>query len=1653
MKTLHVKNLVFSFLSRITKVKSLALTPFSLTPLLFLALSVSSVKAEPLCSAVFSNAAGTTSGSLNANSGAKLFYTETNANTLSVGSITGTSLICEGGTVNCTATSYAPTMTIPNSPLTVSNTDLNINSGSTQTFSSDTTRKTASISGILNLNGDIYLNIKNNGSQSKNFTMNWGSVLNINGNVTIYADNFSLSGTINILSGSLTLIGNGNVNINNGTTTNTNGSYDKLVILNRGNLDVNANINAIIYSVGNANINSGGTVRGALTAGSIQLNGAVYYYKSAIESAVVPGCVNQQCNSYNGILDPLEFEGKTFQIIDTYKKVEFTKVKFANPFSSPPAVFILPTKNGTNTANIRLKNITRLGFEVTMTEPVGEDGAHVAMNVNYFAINYGVHKLGNTIIEVGGMNTKKVKPLSGINQGETYGWDELTSKAVFCNPALVSTIQTMNNEPNYIANKPSKPFLVPAIEIEGKDINISLDKVPTSSNAEVKVDETIAYMIAEGNIQDNFIDSNNKAIAFETIKTAPLFVGWGNGDKNVSFVNKYTTTPLVAATKVSNYEEEPAWFRSQSINKSQISLTLDESNDWPSNNERKHAPEEGSIFAFSGEFYIFTGVCQYIKSKYQTTQDGYYYVDEGTANIFGLKPFEVYCSNMNSDAAIAYLPTVINQNNSQNSNFKFNSISSNNYYHSSNSKTFFDKIRIDNYFFAHADFLNQGFSNINLVGTSFKVDLSNTVLTTCDGAADVNKLRLGHYLQAIKLDPKVDTKQYCGATQMKFTQLPGYYAKDSYKNMTTCAEVATSSSTKPPSGYYLLKKPRQLTGQSQYVVAYCEMNPTTTNQIWTMFVALDGETTKEKSDVVNGNDTCARIGYSFFTPNHKDVMTAARNFLTLTKTEWQDYTGTVREYFNDHGIGGWATDTQSSYLKPNPIPDGAMWPYGPFGIYKSSSGASGNDKKMAISKQFIDAIDKNDSFGSLDETGWKSVLKDIHKDYNDTWWVADMAAGYKRDSNGHLIRMADTPVEPNGDYDANNWLGWFADANGNIVHYNDQSGGSRYSYSNYICMSADMYVFVDKKWDAWKFDAWDQGDLQKRIKTKLAGRDFIITIGSLDDANLPQDFNGTVCVKILDDANNSLNGDGTKVYFNGTKEEATLPINIAKAIKVSKVGMAWKEQVNEACPLYDESNSTVDNDYFALRPSTFQKISPVTMPKAGKDFNLTFQAMGNSNSTISGYDATVALSKSLTDKSKSATCQVLDGNLTLSNGNQITTLVFTSAQSSGRNQVRFNDVGNFTLGLKDTLWTAVDQPNDCVMDSNSTVLVGGKFGCNIENNVSLSIVPHHFKVEASLYNNNKGLFTYLSEDLNMSAYLDVNITAQTEQNTTTKNYDVDCYAKQTTHRIDFNTSSIAPSANLNYLKYQRENDISIINTLLSSHFFTLVLDASLFNNTSSGEAKVGYKINFDRNSSKPVSPFDLNITTVRVLDTDGVDGNDTTVGSAKFYYGRIKTKDITTDKTTVPHLLHVEVFSTTPLSGFYQNSLNWYTNPFDANVTKITDINLGAYKDFTQTLPTPVLVLNKNGFNNGVLSFDISNPNKLQGATFHLAIPSWLWYSSLVGKDYNATGNCSYHPCFEYKYLENASGKKGIASGDYKGSTVGADYNSSYQKTGVKTFR
>jgi hypothetical protein len=301
----------------------------------------------------------------------------------------------------------------------------------------------------------------------------------------------------------------------------------------------------------------------------------------------------------------------------------------------------------------------------------------------------------------------------------------------------------------------------------------------------------------------------------------------------------------------------------------------------------------------------------------------------------------------------------------------------------------------------------------------------------------------------------------------------------------------------------------------------------------------------------------------------------------------------------------------------------------------------------------------------------------------------------------------------------------------------------------------------------------------------------------------------------------------------------------------------------------------------------------------------------------------------------------------------------------------------------------------------------------------------------------------------MSAKLDLTITAQNAQNVTTQNYNTECYAKPTNYTINYTAPTITPAANLTKLNYFETNTSTSGNVTTTAIAFNLNnMPKTIFGSDTNGSAKLSVKINFDRNETKPLNPFDFNITSATATDADNVTGNDTPDTNATFVYGRIHPYDIKTDQMSAPNPIEIEIYGKNSTATFLnskpQNVLYWHRNT-EHNTSAEGNITSG-----TSTPTTSIVVNTSNPPKSGVQSIYITNGDgNTSKQTITLTPSNWL--------------SMPVSNTFQYQYIKAAtapdtlltptSTSKGVNSGTFTGSDFGITAPANTTKKGIKVFR
>lgn len=531
------------------------------------------------------------------------------------------------------------------------------------------------------------------------------------------------------------------------------------------------------------------------------------------------------------------------------------------------------------------------------------------------------------------------------------------------------------------------------------------------------------------------------------------------------------------------------------------------------------------------------------------------------------------------------------------------------------------------------------------------------------------------------------------------------------------------------------------------------------------------------------------------------------------------------------------------------------------------------------------------------------------------------------------------------------------------------------------------------------------GDSNSKMFTKVVGLSFDADILSSTPSSIST-------LKLM--------GDGVQlVDFNATPAAATIT-KLADRIRI--VGI----NVNRAAKVAQfEVNGTLIADSFAIKPSGFSVTASTVPIKAGAPFDLSI------TNSVLGYTGTVGISTETYNQA----CSTKSGFLITE---PISISLATSPQSAAG--LVFKDVGDVNVSIRDTTWTLIDQPNDCVVGSNSNVYdASGRVGCNIDTNTTIKVVPYDINVSRTnsdpmwIYKSLNGLPKFT---LNVEANATRPAIGTETQSQFVGNFSSGCFAKDTT--VDILTS-VYPSG-----KTLADVNISadIASVSKTSSNIAVVLPSTSF---ASGKANVSVYLNNEKTTTDiPEEPLKLTLTSWQAT-SDGTAYSAISYSDVIYFmYGKVAMPNAIVDYApSVTVRAYAQVYA--PSSSLLPSGTSWVQAPGSA-YWWINAMHTYSNDPITNVVIKSGDVLDNNtnltGFglgsiapyvlSGGIAPFSVTmtpTQNKDQKIRVHLDVPTYLWYGS---KSYSFAANtdCSQHPCALIDIYKTAPDTSWYGSGD-----------------------
>ena len=580
-----------------------------------------------------------------------------------------------------------------------------------------------------------------------------------------------------------------------------------------------------------------------------------------------------------------------------------------------------------------------------------------------------------------------------------------------------------------------------------------------------------------------------------------------------------------------------------------------------------------------------------------------------------------------------------------------------------------------------------------------------------------------------------------------------------------------------------------------------------------------------------------------------------------------------------------------------------------------------------------------------------------------------------------------------------------------------------YAYTLKKCSSVSA-----PNYSAGKFDAWDDYrvglDMDRNIGTKVVDRTFNLSIASLNaegDAYEYKDMATQVHFDLynLDDSNNHYLIPNTHGTFDPsetskfdqafTVEKAYRKVDLGFTLCAARNG-GITELHNDAECVADRSTAkdcdtlpiddatqwcrVYSSDKFAVRPDRFKlELDPSetdSIFRAGKTYQYKITALsGDGIRIVDSYTQEGSNLDTLPTKFLSNGDEDIDnklnGVLGFSDFNITNGVSYDGTANNYAAGIYYTDVGDIILSVEDQKWAeedADDTPASCEGNQmfNGVMVEYGRYICA---NDRQTYIPDHFSVEdVRLYNHDQGTYTYLSNDLNMSAHIGLVIQAMSARGEITRNFNKYGGYYENPVKVELQLKS----------GLHPEGKSEIIHDIIPAIKLGFGGDTDANGthtidwNTDVQEQQLLF--NYTRDNTNPTVPFavngkDVNITVTSSYGPEDVTGSAVAKSSDNAYFHYVKAKsasatypDITSEIIETPivaivycpfdtaicnaHAVNTSEISAYP--GWYLSLDHNYALGYGDIVLKITDVSVGT----ASIQPDAKVEISSNGIDNDV---------------------------------------------------------------------------------------
>ncbi|MDR1007309.1 MAG: hypothetical protein LBL65_01935 [Campylobacteraceae bacterium] len=445
------------------------------------------------------------------------------------------------------------------------------------------------------------------------------------------------------------------------------------------------------------------------------------------------------------------------------------------------------------------------------------------------------------------------------------------------------------------------------------------------------------------------------------------------------------------------------------------------------------------------------------------------------------------------------------------------------------------------------------------------------------------------------------------------------------------------------------------------------------------------------------------------------------------------------------------------------------------------------------------------------------------------------------------------------------------------------------------------------------------------------------------------DENGNGVAKTLENPNLLVKVD--LIDFNGNCESSPVvqsvyndniaaPINKLSGITINTALKNAAFKTTYSFPNANKNKTACSPDTFAIRPESFILDDSFSGKLIGGDNNIgKIKAVENGGKNSARHynqrgTNIVSNAKLIAPSSCSLSSDV---------SNEYNVMIKNFTDGNADISIRYQNVGKVDVSLADREWTNVDSgKSDCIANSGiNTQNVKGIVGCDVTVNKEMSFIPSDFLVNAVAHNVHGGNFTYLSDEAEMSAYIDTTVKAMLSDGTVATNYHKDCFAGNVTYDIALTNDAPFGWGQRNRTIKKRliffQNNITVTdNNRAKNGIGTFKAEQQKFINGTASNMRSGF--NFGHLVTETENPFRLNPTvdfSILRAEDDNTKKVRATIGgdNITLFYGRAFI-DNYEGESPIPAEVKYELFCQNcergdfniTLSSMNIKNINWFLN-------------------------------------------------------------------------------------------------------------------------------